>query len=374
MNLLKFLILFSFVPLLSGLSTTSAEDWKDQNRSDSTIKIGLLIPYDNSRAARQGAELAIRKANEKGGLNGSPFQLIVRSMEGPWGTGSKQAVDLIFEENVCALMGSPDGRNGHLIEQASVKTRIVFLSTWASDPTLAQAFVPWYFTCVPNDIQQADALIEVIFNKNHYSKIAAISDNSYDSKLAINNFAKRTKASGKKDPVQIFYDNGNPDINSLLDQIVANNVSAIVLFGKTAASLKINHLLQEKTKNIQVYGVSSLLNEDEINDADNKSYENILLVSTEKWSVLKSLAFREDYKKTFGKLPGTVAAYSFDGMSLLIEAIKNAGTDREEIQKAMTKIFYDGVTGPIKFDEKGKRTGPFGLMKFKNGVPVMLER
>src|SRR5450756_1253186 len=105
-----------------------------------------LIPDNNSIAAKHGAEMAISKANEDGGFDGKPFQLVIRSMEGPWGTGSKQAVDLIFEENVCAIMGSPDGRNGHLVEQVTTKARIVFLSTWASDPTLAQAFVPWYFT------------------------------------------------------------------------------------------------------------------------------------------------------------------------------------------------------------------------------------
>jgi branched-chain amino acid transport system substrate-binding protein len=149
---------------------------------DETVKIGLLIPDNKSLAARHGAEMAIRKANEKGGFNGCPFQLVTRSMEGPWGTGSKEAVNLIFEEEVWAIMGSHDGRNAHLVEQVAAKACIVFLSAWASDPTLSQAFVPWYFSCVPNDLQQATALIEEIYNKRKINKIAAVSDNGYDSK------------------------------------------------------------------------------------------------------------------------------------------------------------------------------------------------
>jgi branched-chain amino acid transport system substrate-binding protein len=374
MKLLKYLILLSFALLLSGLAIARAEGRQKMNRSDKTIKIGLLIPFENSMAARQGAELAILKANENGGLNGNQFQLVLRSMEGSWGTGSKQAVDLIFKEKVCAIMGSPDGRNGHLIEQASVKTKIVFLSTWASDPTLAQAFVPWYFTCVPNDIQQADALIEVIYNQNHYSKIAAVSDNSYDSKLAINNFSKRTKASGKKDPVQIYYDNGNHDFQALIDQIISADVSCVILFGNPSASVKINQLLSEKAKNIPVFGTLSLLNEDELKNENIKTFENVLFTASGNWSEQKGLVFRDNYRKTYGKLPGAVAAYSYDGMGLLIEAIRIAGSDREEIQKTLAKIHYDGVTGPIRFDDKGKRTGSVGLMKFKNGSPVMVER
>jgi ABC-type branched-subunit amino acid transport system substrate-binding protein len=41
----------------------------------------------------------------------------------------------------------------------------------------------------------------------------------------------------------------------------------------------------------------------------------------------------------------------------LIEAVKEAGTERENIQKAMAKIRYEGVTGTIQFDDKGNRKG-----------------
>jgi len=90
------------------------------------IKIGLLIPDNSSVEAKYGAELAVQKANEKGGINGQMFQLVTRSMEGPWGTGSKEAVNLIFNEKVWAIMGSHDGRNAHLVEQVTTKTRVVF--------------------------------------------------------------------------------------------------------------------------------------------------------------------------------------------------------------------------------------------------------
>ena len=144
---LRSVVLHSFfIFALLGFIAMDVKAIQEHIVPDKTIKIGLLIPDNNSIAAKHGAEMAIRKANENGGFDGKPFQLVIRSMEGPWGTGSKQAVDLIFEENVCAIMGSPDGRNGHLVEQVTTKARIVYLSIWASDPTLAQAFVPWYFT------------------------------------------------------------------------------------------------------------------------------------------------------------------------------------------------------------------------------------
>jgi branched-chain amino acid transport system substrate-binding protein len=373
MRLFKLILQSYFILVLLWLTVTNILALQIPVKADTTVKIGLLIQDNNSHAAKFGAELAIRKANEAGGFKGKKFQLVIRSMEGPWGTGSNQAVSLIFEENVCALMSSGDGRNGHLIEQVAAKTRIVYLSSWASDPTLAQAFVPWYFSCAPTDIQQADALIEEIYRKRKLTDIAAVSGNDYDSKLALENFVKQTKKEGKTDPLQLFYDN-NKEFNSLIDQINNADIRAIVMFGKPVASIKLINELRKRKMIQPVFGSLSLLDENDISEQDMKSYENVVFVSSANVSGSNGLSFREEFQKNYGKAPGAVAAYSFDGMNLLIEAIKNSGTGRREIQNYLSKINYTGVTGPIKFDDKGNRIGKINLMQIKNGIPVPVEK
>lgn len=374
MRLLKLLFRACLMFTLLALIVPNVQASKNQEGPDKTVKIGLLIPDNKSMAAMHGAEMAIRKANEKGGFNGRPFQLVVRSMEGPWGTGSKEAVNLIFEEEVWAIMGSHDGRNAHLVEQVITKARIVFLSAWASDPTLSQAFVPWYFSCVPNDLQQAAALIEEIYNKREINKIAAVSDNGYDSKLALKSFVKKTKIAGKADPLQFFYDNSIQDFSDLLDQINKADVNCIILFGQPSASLKIIQQIRQRKMNQPVFGSLSVLGEKELSDQELKKYENVVLVFSGHWLRSKGLAFRQEFQRTFGNMPGAVAAYAYDGMNVIIEAIKNAGLDRDKIQKSLANIKYEGVTGPIQFDKKGNRVGTAELMKIKNGIPVALER
>jgi branched-chain amino acid transport system substrate-binding protein len=370
MRLLKLLITACFLYIHQGYFIADAQYIQNPDKSDKTVKIGLLIPENKSLAAKRGAELAIIKANENGGLNGKPFQLVVRSMEGPWGTGSKEAVSLIFDENVCALIGSPDGRNAHLVEQVTAKTRIVFLSTWSSDPTLAQAFVPWFFSCAPNALQQADALIDEIYNKEKIAGIAAVSDNTYDSKLALKSFVKRTKSAGKTDPVQIFYDSTYQDFNKITDQINKAGIRGIVLFGKPSVFKKLIQLLAQKKMTQALFGELSLLDDDDSPEHNLKYYQNIILVSSINLSGPQGVSFCKKFQKSYGRLPGEVAAYSYDGMNILINAIRKAGTDRIEIQKALTKLKYEGVTGAIQFDDKGKRMGTPGLMEIKNGIPA----
>src|SRR5512133_3912397 len=81
---------------------------KEVKPANEPVKIGLLIQEKTSLAAIQGAEMAISIANKNGGFKGRSFQLLTKGMEGPWGTGSRMAVDLIWEDNVSALIGSHD--------------------------------------------------------------------------------------------------------------------------------------------------------------------------------------------------------------------------------------------------------------------------
>jgi branched-chain amino acid transport system substrate-binding protein len=336
-----------------------------------SIKIGFLIQDSSYTSAVHGAEMAIKIANEKGGLGNLKFQLVFRSMEGPWGTGSKQAVNLVFKEKVWALFGLHDGRNAHLVEQAATKSQIVFLSAWSADPTLSQAFVPWFFNCVPNDNQQAASLINEIYGIRKYRNIVVVHGNDYDSEKSFGSFMNFVKMSGKPDPLQFNLEDYEQKSGVLADKIRESGAACIVLFCQPSASLK--SVLQIKKKNplLPVFGPLTILNENELSDQEMKYFDNILSVPAGVWPVAENQKFRQEFEKMFGYAPGMVASYSYDGMSVLIEAIRQAGnSDREMIQEALKNIQFNGITGPIQFDDKGNRLGKFEIMKTMNGIPV----
>jgi branched-chain amino acid transport system substrate-binding protein len=366
------------VILLAGASmffAVSARAGSLKGDPEKTVKIGLLIQDDKSVAAKQGAEIAVGRVNQNSGPDGFLFELVVRSMEGPWGTGSKQAVDLIFNEKVWALLGSHDGRNAHLVEQAATKAIVPFVSAWAGDPSLSRAFVPWFFNCVPNDIQQVETLFEEICQKRNMSRIFTIYDEEYDSKTAFTNFLKKSRMEKKPDPVQYNYKESEEKSGGLADLITKSGAECIVLFCDHDNSLEILSLLEQNKLNIPVFSSHYVLNENLILSGESVPFDNDLLIAVPQWSVAGFKAFADEYRKRFGSSPGMAAAYAFDGMNLLIQAIRIAGTsDREQIQKSLEKITYEGVTGIIRFDEMGNREGPYIISMLKNGVPAMTDK
>jgi branched-chain amino acid transport system substrate-binding protein len=335
-------------------------------------KIGLLIQDNAQRAAFEGAALAIKMANVRGGYQGRPFQLVTKGMEGPWGTGSKQAVDLIFEDNVWALLGSHDGRNGHLVEQAATKSIVAFVSTWSSDPTLTQAFVPWFYNCVPTDAQQADVLIEEIYIKRKLDKVAILSDNTYDSKMALKSFLKSLQAKGMNNkPHELLFEDYSSSMNQLADKLMKEQVKGIVLVCNPTASLKVIQLMKQYGMKTPIFGSLSILNENELSEGELREFENRLYIASGNWTSSKYKTFRQAYYKSYGRMPGMVASYAFDGMSVLLEAIKKCNSqEREEIQQTLSAIQFDGITGIIQFNSNGSRKGPFDMAVMRNGIPV----
>lgn len=342
-------------------------------KPDKIIKIGLLVNDNTSGTARNGAELAIEIANKREKFNGTHFELVTRSMEGPWGTGSKEAVNLVFNEEVWAILGSHDGRNAHLVEQVIAKTHIVFLSAWATDPTLYQAFVPWFFSIVPNDDQQAEILVKEILRTNKRYKIAAFTDQSYDSDLALQSFLKAMKKMEYSDIIRLNYNTTDKSFKEINQSINKQHIDCVVLFGKSPALFPLLQQL-EKNKNIKhVYGALSLLTNNGQNEMDFMPFQNVSIISYPNVSSNKSSSFIKSYKEKYGERPGAVAAYAYDGMRLILEIIQNSNFDREKIQKVMAKIKFNGVTGLIQFDQHGSRLNTAELIHINDIIPVIKE-
>ncbi|MEA3478371.1 MAG: ABC transporter substrate-binding protein [Bacteroidota bacterium] len=350
----------------------------NKTKQGKTIKIGLLIPDKEALAAKHGAELAIRKANEKGGYSGLPFQLVVRSTEGPWGTGSKESVSLVFDDEVVAIMGSLDGRNAHLAEQVATKTKLIFLSAWATDMTLSKAFVPWYFRCLPNDRQQAISLIQEVYIKRKIKNAAIIGTDNNDSRIAVNTFIKIAKSMNVGPPEQFLYDASGRNYQEIFKEIEKHGIEAILLFGNPAFASEIIPLFQQYNIKQPVFGSLSILDDQKASSPDWSILEDIVVISSNQWFTGKGIAFQKEFQTEYGYQPGPAAAYAYDGINVIVEAIRNAKPDRnsiiddrEKIIDVFSKVNYSGITGRIQFDEVGNRIGKVGLIEILNGHPVV---
>ncbi len=76
--------------------------------------------------------------------------------------------------------------------------------------------------------------------------------------------------------------------------------------------------------------------------------------------------FVEAFRAKFGVEPDGNAALAYDATRLLVEAIETVGDDREAVRDYLAALAarngYPGVTGSIRFDEKGDLVGRGALI------------
>ncbi len=340
---------------------------------DESVNIGLLVPDRSFTEVIQAAELAIGQANLRPGMNSKHFELVVRTTVGPWGAGSKESVNLVYEDKVMAILGSLDGRNAHLAEQVATKSHITYLETRATDPTLSQAFVPWFFRCIPNDDQQSEAILELIQEKGG-GRMAVLSTGEYDPRMAAKSLTRISARRGYASPKIFMIDPDLSHIEPLIVQITNMNIRHLVVTVHSMATLEIIGRLKRSNPEMLVYGTHSFTAGMDHKNSDCNSYEGMMMISDGNQFTATGTEFRNAFRNKYGYLPGVSASCAYDGMNLILVSILNTGTDREAIKDYLSEIqFKDGATGSISFDEFGNRTGKFGFIQILDGKPVLLD-
>lgn len=324
------------------------------NQIDS-LSIGLLISDASFSDAQRGAELAIVEANNQNFLNGKKVKLMTRSMEGPWGTGAKQTVDLVFNQNVWAIVGSHDGRNAHLAEQVIAKTQVVYISAWSGDPTLAQAYVPWFFSMVSNNIQQAKSLFSEINSNGKPERLLVLSDSTYDAENALKYFMQEMNEHQLAEPMKLRYKSTDFNLTRQLMQIKDLKPKTIVLFGKPKESVIILKSLQTNAVQAKIYGTFETLGEDPENKFEIRSFKGAIVPDTNFAKTENGKKFIKSYTEEYGQEASPTAAYAYDAVWLLLKKIKESGFDREAFKTRMRNTNETGVTGTIQFDSIGNR-------------------
>jgi ABC-type branched-subunit amino acid transport system substrate-binding protein len=322
---------------------------------EDSLHIGLLIPDPHAGQVVEAAQKAIDQANHSRSFGDRPFKLTVRSTEGFWGAGSKESVSLVYEDQARVIVGSLDGRNAHLTEQVAAKSHLVYLETKATDPTLSQAYVPWFFRIVPNDDQQARAILDRIQSQGGES-VAIWSQDEYDTSYAVKSFARLAKTEYGSSPLILHADADDLQSTSIINKLKRSHTTHLVIPYYSSSVLELATRIRKEIPQIQFYGTLAFCGGLKESDLAREALQGTLLVHS--YTSPNRLKQKTDL----------YAMYAYDGMLLIIKAIQEIGSDRTKIQKHLVSMKYaEGISGPIQFDAMGNRKGPIRFAKIEKG-------
>ena len=347
-----------------------AESEKALPEHDEAVLIGYFGPDDPNHPKGGdlwcAASLAIEQANQAGGFRGRPFRLVTGWSENPWGSGVKALTRMAYQDEVWAMIGGIDGPSTHLAEQVVAKARLPLLSGANADRTANLANVAWMFSSLPGHHLQASALADAMTPRLKDQRFVLVSAVDHDSHILTDELKKCFKRKQLHPTYHYEIKPGQTDPSALVNRILRADAKALVLAAPVLDSAQLTVTLREQGFDGLLFGGACLSRQGFLKiagEAAEGAVFPLLYVSSQ-----KTAPFERAFLERFGRRTHDLSAHTFDTVTLLIEAIRQAGLDRQRIRDTVSRLSpWQGVTGPIRWDRQGSNSRPACMGTIRNG-------
>src|SRR5688572_27236285 len=330
-----------------------------------TDRVGVSKPY--SEPATEGVIFGAEEINRRGGILGRKVELLIEDDQSRPDISAALARKLVDQGAVFILSVSlsPATQQQQTVTMEAKTPQMTPMNS--ADYLTTQLNNPYFWQTGPLGSVQGATLLAHARAKN-FKRVALITDNS-DLGQAI---AKAFKGALEKAGIQIVAEEvvarGATTATPQMQKIRAANPEAMFLAGVLTAE---NVLIFRAHKELGVkFPIHSSYNLSvPIYETVAKGLINgITFVDAYDPDKPEVKAFEAAYKKATGKDPQNLHGYGYDGIMLIADAIRRAGsTDKEKIREAMQSLTYAGVMGAkgMKYSfPEGKRVGfdPNGMV------------
>ncbi len=336
-----------------------------------TIVIGGSGPLtgDNAQygvAVKNAAELAVKKVNDDGGINGVKLSLVFEDDEADSGDKAVNAYNALKDNGMQVMMGTVTTGSCLAVIEKTKQDGIFQMTPSASAQDVIKN--DNCFQVCFTDPNQGKGSADYIADNNIAKKIAVIYDSSdaYSSGI-YNMFKKEAEAKGLELVAeQSFTKDSKTDFSAQIN--AAKSAGAELMFLPIYYQQASLILTQSKSlgftpKFFGCDGLDGLLN---IKNFDTSLAEGVMLLTPFAADAQDQATqdFVKAYKDAYGEIPNQFAADTYDGIMVLAELMKKekitnemeASEICEKLKKAITDpdFSYDGLTGSnMKWSEDG---------------------
>jgi ABC-type branched-subunit amino acid transport system substrate-binding protein len=320
------------------------------------------------RACRQ----AIEEANARGGYlkRKIPFELCVRNDNALWGASGSEVIHLAYKDNVWAIIGGIDGANTHIAIRVSLKIEIPWMTPGDLDPTYIETNIPWVMRCIGDDRQQNYLLVDYLFRKMNYQRVAILRSSNRYGRFGVREIRDGARRLNRPIVIEMAHKVGATDFTMQLDRTEASRPEAIVYWGDAEDGAHVLNAIRARGWTQPVVFCDRAVTDEFVRIAGANA-EGVLC--TYPWNPErkdpKLDAFKEAFKNRWGAEPDTYAAHAYDGANMLIWAIQTAGLNRAKIRDVLAYRAepFPGVTGDIPLSSAMDDAGEVFLTRRENG-------
>ncbi len=341
------------------------------------VRIGHVGPLTGPLAHlgndnENGVKLAIEEANAAGVIIGGEkirFEMVSKDDEGSPQKGTAVARKVV-NAKVAGVIGHLNSDTTTAASKIYFDAGIAQISPSATGVDYTNKDYKTAFRVLANDAQQGVVLGRFAVKTLKAVNIAVIDDRSAYGKGLVDQFEHTAKAAGGDVIIREFTDTTKTDFTAILTRIKAMDPDLVFcgcLDSQTGPMMKqfrnlglaVTFLSGDGSRTEQFLTLAG--------DSAEGAYASSPGVPLEKMP--GGPAFTEKYRDAFKQEIQLYAPYAYDATNALIAAIVQAASiDPEVYLPVLANIEHAGVSGNIRFDEKGdNKASSISLYKVANG-------
>lgn len=383
--ILVFVLAMSLTACGGGSKSSEKPSAGEAPKAPEEILIGNLQDTSGptsvwGKAVTIGIEMAIKKINDHGGINGKQLKLISYDTKNDVQEAINAYNRLVTSDKVVAIAGPPISNIGIALAPITEEKKVPFVGSFIDERATTKPDGTPYtymFLVQPSSSQQAQIMAGYAMEKVGLKKFAVLYNqaNSYSVSLS-KPFIEYVKSHGGEVVIEETYKSGDKDFKTQLAKI--KNTKPDAIYAPNYVQELTLIVQQARALGIELPIVGGLDAAPPFASLAGEAANKVLFPNNFAYDEPQLKEVYDAYKAKYSEEPLNKVFLGYDTMLVIAEAIKKAGsTDSTKIAEAAATLKdVQGTTGTISISSKTHR--PYGLsmvmFEIDNGKYIAKER
>ena len=325
---------------------------------DKTLRFGAILPLSGEAqtfgtSVEKGIQVALDELQAEADM---PIEVpVVDSESNP--EKAAELLDTLFDDGALAAVGGVTSPEANAMIAIVNKHNRVLLSPSASSPSLTGA-APDFYRIYPDDTTAGRKMASFAAQDRGFDEVVIVAEQQPYATGIRDVFKQKFEELGGTVTEAIEYPPNTNDFTGIIERVMTLAPDAVYLAAYDQAIGMMIQALRRANFRGAILTTSAFASPSSIARVGEDAVGVILTQTvfepdSEHAHVRKFVdAFREKYDED----PDIYAAHGYDAMKILVSAMLGRPNLPSEVEKGLRNDEYAGVTGSIRFDDKGNVT------------------
>lgn len=361
-------------------SSSESQSRDSADNKGGSYRFALIAPLTGNNAQygltyKNTLEILIDKVNKDGGINGHEIVLDIYDDKNDPKESVNIAAKLVSDGDLLGVVGSQTSSCCMAAAPLFQEAGIPMVSPQSSHPDFT-GIGDYIFRCQVTVAYENKKAAEYLVKGINAKKIAIIYSND-DWGVMMNTTLQEalTELGAEIVAEETYVANQTKDFTPLISKVKLSEPDVLFMASLYSDGAQIIQQCRNLELNVPFVGSNTFFKQEFI-DVGGDSVEGVTMTNT---IMLNNnnpeyLWLEKAYTEKTGAFIDTYVTQSYDSLSILLKAVKEAGTDRRAIRDNLAKLTdYEGVSGTFSLDENRDPEKEVFIYQIKDGKIIQLD-